>query len=150
MGGLTSILYHHRLIGLDTSIFIYHIQADSRFSPLATTVLESVSQGICQGVTPLLTLMELAVKPLQVGRPDLADEYEIFVSNIPHLDLVRLERPVMRRAALLRAQHRLRPADSLQLAACLEHGATAFFTNDKRLRRLTETEIVVLDDFLDD
>jgi predicted nucleic acid-binding protein len=37
----------------------------------------------------------------------------------------------------------------MQIAACLHHGATAFLTNDMRLRRVTELEVIILNDFLD-
>lgn len=61
--------------------------------------------------------MELAVRPLQLGRPDVADEYEVLVANFPHLTITDIERPTVRRAAELRARHGLRPADALQVAA---------------------------------
>jgi predicted nucleic acid-binding protein len=40
----------------------------------------------------------------------------------------------------------LRTPDALQIAACLAHGAEAFVTNDRRLRRVTEIEVKVLED----
>src|SRR3712207_8357848 len=46
------------------------------------------------------------------------------------------ERSTARRAAELRALHRLRRADALQVATCLQGVATAFVTNDRTLRRL--------------
>jgi predicted nucleic acid-binding protein len=46
-----------------------------------------------------------------------------------------------------RAAYGLRTPDSLQIAACFTHGAEAFVTNDRRLRRVKEIEIVMLDDF---
>jgi hypothetical protein len=35
------------------------------------------------------------------------------------------------------------------MAACIVAGATAFVTNDRRLRRVTELDTIILDDFLD-
>jgi predicted nucleic acid-binding protein len=40
-----------------------------------------------------------------------------------------------------------RIADSLQVAACLDRGATAFVTNDNGLRRVTDLDVLVLADF---
>ena len=57
------------------------------------------------------------------------------------------DRVTARRAAKLRARHRLSLADAFQVASCLQLGATAFLTNDRRLRRVTELEVVLLDDF---
>ena len=53
----------------------------------------------------------------------------------------------MRRAAELRAMHRLSAPDALQVAACLQHGATAFLTNDRKLRRVVEVEGLLLSEF---
>jgi predicted nucleic acid-binding protein len=93
--------------------------------------------------------MEVAVRPLQLGRPDIADEYEILLANYPHLLISDIARSITRRAAALRATHRLKPADAVQVAACIEHGATAFVTNDRDLRRLTEIDVLILGDFLE-
>lgn len=93
--------------------------------------------------------MELTVKPLRIGRPDIADEYRRFLDDFPHLSVVELSRDVIHRGTELRAIHGLRVADALQLAACITNGATAFVTNDLRLRRIQDLEIIMLNDFLD-
>ncbi|MBI2848711.1 MAG: type II toxin-antitoxin system VapC family toxin [Chloroflexi bacterium] len=149
MAGIASFLREHQRIGLDTSVFIYHLEGASRYAPCAGVVFDELARGGFKGVSSVLTLMELVVKPLQLGRPDVADEYEVLVANYPHLVIAEINRPTVRRAAGLRARHGLRPADALQVAACLEHGATAFLTNDRDLRRITETQVVLLEDFVD-
>ena len=89
--------------------------------------------------------MEIAVKPLHMRRPDVAEEYEVLLANYPNLAIAALDRPTVRRAAELRAEYRLRPADALQVAACLEQGATVFLSNDRELRRNTDSTIFPLD-----
>ena len=145
---LATILRRHERVGLDTSVFIYHIEGTARFAEPAGVALEELAHGSFIGVTSVLTLMEIAVKPLQVGRPDVAEEYEVLLANYPNLVLAAIDRPTARRAARLRATHRLRPADALQLASCLEQQAVAFLTNDKDLRRVTEIDVVMLADFV--
>jgi predicted nucleic acid-binding protein len=67
--------------------------------------------------------------------------------HFPHLTLVDVTREVARRAAQLRARHRLRPADALQAATALVGGATALVTNDRSLARLAPAlDVVILDD----
>ena len=148
MGEIAASLRAHRLVGLDTSVFIYHIENVPRYSACTKVVFHKMADGSFEGVTSVLTLMELAVKPLQMGKPDVADEYEVILSNYPHLTLARIDRPTARAAAELRAAHRLRPADSLQIAACIQHGATAFLSNDRDLRRVSEISVLLLEDFL--
>ena len=148
MAGLEAVLRRHELIGLDTSPFIYHIEAAPRYARPAGLVFDELAAGTFAGVTLVLTLMELVVRPLQLGRPEVADDYEVLVANYPNLSVVEIDRLTARRAAELRAVYRLRPAGALQVAACLEHGATAFLTNDRDLRRITDIQVVLLEDFV--
>ena len=149
MGDLAATLQAHARVGLDTSVFIYHMEGSSRFASAAGGALEELARGTFDGVTSVLTLMEVAVKPLQLGRPEVADEYDLLLATYPHLSVVDIDRDVARRAAELRATYRLRPADALQVGACLEHGATAFLTNDRGVRRIGELQALLLEDFVD-
>ena len=147
--GLTSRLQAYDVIGLDTVIFIYHFEAHPRYLPLTTAALSGVAQGERQGVTSVITLMELTVRPHQLERPAVAQHYEALLSHFPHLTMVDVDRAVARRAAELRGRYRVRPADALQVAVSLVYGATAFLTNDRRLARLQPLiDIILLDDFL--
>jgi predicted nucleic acid-binding protein len=60
-----------------------------------------------------------------------------------------LDPALAERAATLRARYQVvRAADAIQLAAALEFGARVFLTNDDRLRRVTEVEVIVLERWL--
>jgi len=139
----------HSRFGLDTSVFIYHIEASSSFSGAASQVLHHVGQHAATGITSVLTLTELLVQPLQSGRRGLAARYEALVRVMPNLVLADVDGEIARQAAVLRATYRLRTPDAVQVAACLAHGATAFVTNDIRLRRIDELAVIVLADYMD-
>jgi predicted nucleic acid-binding protein len=145
---LAAALRQHERIGLDTPIFIYHIEGTTQLAGLAGVALDELAGGAFTGVTSVLTLMEIAVKPLQMRRPDVAEEYEVLLANYPNLVIAAIDRPTARRAAELRAEYRLRPADALQVAACLEQGATAFLSNDRELRRIADLQVWMLADFV--
>jgi predicted nucleic acid-binding protein len=148
MERLREQLAGHAVIGLDTSIFIYHLEAHPRYQPLTQELLAGIQVGRQTAITPTVTVMELTVRPWQIGRPAVAREYETLLVHFPHLTLADVTRDVARRAAQLRARYLLRPADALQVATALVHGATAFVTNDRRLRRLKPVlDIIILDDF---
>lgn len=149
MAGIVTALARHQLVGLDTSVFIYHLEADTPTAEVATAALRAITAGITGGVTSGLSLMELTVKPLRLGRVDVADEYEMLVTNIPNLAVTDLDRSTLRRAAELRATFRLHPADAIQLAACLHHGATAFLTNDRDFRLVDQIEVLLLSTFVE-
>ena len=142
-------LNSHSILGLDTSVFIYHVEAHPRYLPLTHEVLTGVQTGNWEAVTSVITLMELTVHPWRLNLASVALEYEELLIHFPHLVVADVTREVARQAAQLRAHQRIRPADALQVATALVHGATAFVTNDKSLRRLDSLlNVVILDDFV--
>ena len=137
----------HRVLGLDTSILIYHLEAHPVYQPLTQALLSRIESGRWTAVTSTVTLMELTVRPWQLGRPGVARAYEALLVHFPHLAVVDVTRDVARRAAQLRARFNVQPADALQVGTSLVHGATAFVTNDRRLARLSSLlDVVLLDD----
>ena len=149
MGRLREKLIGADIVGLDTSIFIYHLEANPIYVPLTNTVFENLEAGKFQGVISAITLMELTVLPWRMGHENVAREYEAVLVNFPNLSIVDIDRDVARLSAKLRADFNVTPADALQVAASLQAGAKAFLTNDKRLSNLqTVIEILILDDFV--
>jgi predicted nucleic acid-binding protein len=117
MERLSGRLAGHAVIGLDTNIFIYHLEAHPRYQPLTQELLAGIQAGRQTAITSTVTVMELTVRPWQLGRPAVAREYEALLAHFPHLTLADVTRDVARRAAQLRARYRLRPADALQMEA---------------------------------
>ena len=138
----------HARIGLDTAVFIYLIDTASPFSAIAADMFQQLNQQSMTGITSVLTLTELLVKPLQRGRRGLAGRYEALVRSIPGVSVVDIDARIARRAAALRATYATTTADALQIATVLEHGATAFITNDRRLRRVEEIAVILLADHI--
>ena len=139
-----------KVIGLDTSIFIYFLENNARYGPLAQLTINGIEKGKWQGVTSTITLMEITVRPWQLGRESAAREYEAVLVHFPNLSVVDVDRNVARAAAQLRAKYNVSPPDALQIAASLSFGAKAFLTNDKRPSKLQELiDVLVLDDFLE-
>ena len=139
-----------KVIGLDTSIFIYFLEDNLKYGPLAQITINGIEKGKWQGVTSTITLMEISVRPWQLGQETAAREYEAILVHFPNLSIVDIDRNVARTAAQLRAKYNVAPPDALQVAASLSYGAKAFLTNDKRLSRLQELiDVLVLDDFVE-
>jgi len=150
MDRLTERIRSFSVIGLDTAIFIYHFEENPTYLPLTRELLSSIEMGERKGVTSAITLMEIIVKPLALGQIDVARKYEAMLVNFPNLDIVDLDRDVIRQAARLRAEYRIHPPDALQVSASLLYGADAFITNDGLLKRLQDKlEVIILDDFVD-
>jgi predicted nucleic acid-binding protein len=149
MDALEQRLRQHTTIGIDTSIFIYQVEAHPRYLPVAQVVLNTVQKGQVEAVTSVITLMELTVHPWRQQQPVVARQYEALLVHFPHLHLAEVTRDIIRQAAQLRARHNLGAADALQVATTLHYGGTALVTNDSRLARLAgRLDIVLLDEFV--
>jgi len=135
-------------VGVDTPVFIYHLEANKKYAALTQEIFSGMENGKWQGITSAITLIEINVHPWRVGREDVARKYEALLMNFPNLDMVSIDRDVARIAAQLRARFDIRPPDALQVAASLTMGARGFLTNDRRLASLQSlADIVVLDDY---
>jgi predicted nucleic acid-binding protein len=136
-------------LGLDTSLFIYHLEQHPRYLPLTQEIFSSIEAGHRNGITSTITLLEIIVKPLSLGKQYVARKYEALLMNFPNLEIVDLDRDVIRQAALLRAEYHLRPPDALQVSAWVLKGAEVLITNDRQLEGLGEKlSIIILDDLL--
>ncbi len=150
MVSLTQRLARHQLIGLDSALFIYHFEANSKYQTLTKMILRGVEQGAYSAVTSTVTIMEMTVHPWRAGRPDIAREYEALLAHFPNLKVAEVTRGAARKAAQFRAAYNIRPADALQVATALVNGATAWLSNDKKLKRLgAEIEVIILEDFVE-
>jgi predicted nucleic acid-binding protein len=146
LGALASALAGHRLVALDTSVWIYHFEGSVAYGQVADSVLEAVTQGRIGAVASELVLLELLVAPLKKGSQDVADEIELALLHFPHLQLAPVTRAVLVRAAGIRARYGLRTPDAIMLATAVESGATLAVTNDSAWRKVDEIEVLLLRD----
>jgi predicted nucleic acid-binding protein len=148
MKRLQDFLKNHSLIGLDTSIFIYHLEDHPRYSPLTEVIFNTLEKGINRGVTSYLTLIEILVKPKTEGLLHVARDYEYYLTTFPNLTFCEMGLDVARKASDVRAAERMKAPDAIQLATAIVYGATAFLTNDRIFERVKGIDILILDKFL--
>ena len=123
------------------------IEEDPVFLPLVLPIFREIDQGEREAVSSALTLLEVLVVPYRAGDVELAEKYEALLARSRGLRLVELDRVQLRSAAKLRALHRVRTPDALQLAAALTTRCGAFLTNDRDLPEIPGLRIVQLRDF---
>lgn len=137
-------LGRHRRTLIDTRVWIYHFEQNPVFSKAAGAVLERLEDGRFEGIASELTLLEIIVRPLELERQDVADEYEILLTRWPNLRLEPVTRDVLLEAARLRAAHGLKTPDAIVLATGLQAGATLAVSNDRAWRRVSGIETMLL------
>jgi predicted nucleic acid-binding protein len=145
---LRQFLRGHRRLALDTSVFIYQLEANGRYVHLTDLVLAWVEQPGHAGLTSTITMTELLVPSYREKDVHRVDEFYGLLSAYPNLRWIAPDLEIADIAARLRAEHRLRTPDALQAATACKEQATGFVTNDPVFQRVTEFETAVLDRFL--
>jgi predicted nucleic acid-binding protein len=131
-------------VGLDTGPLIYYIEEHPDFLAKVRPFFEAAERNEFRIVTSFVTLIEVLVRPLREGRPDLAEEYRDILLHSPALIAIPLDEGIAEEAAGLRARHNIRTPDALQVATAIRAGASWFLTNDAELANLPEIPVLVL------
>jgi predicted nucleic acid-binding protein len=143
---LAQFLRRHRVLAADTMVFIYHLQEHPRYVPATQVILDAWEAGSHQGVTSIITLAEVLVKPLRDGNDMAAEDYRRLLTTFPNLRLYDVTQSIAEAAARLRAVHGQPMPDMIQIATAVIAGATGFVSNDPTFKRIKDLEILMLDD----
>jgi len=143
---LIEFLDRHRVIGLDTRPFIYHLETHPRYGPLTATLFAWLERRGASAVTSTITMTELLVHPYRKNDIDRVNSIYAATSTYPNLRWVATTLAIADEAARLRATYGLRTPDAIQIATAMSAGATGFVSNDKGCGRVAELEILRLDD----
>ena len=145
---LSAFLRRHRRIGLDTSIFIYELEANDRYVALADRVFAWIEQPGHTAVTSTITMAELLVQPYRESDEARVDQFYGLLTTYPHLDWIAPDLEIADMAARLRALHRLKTPDAVQAATAARSQATGFVTNDAVFERVEAFETLLFDQLL--
>ena len=132
------------VVGVDTTCFIHHFEANVTFGRAAGELFGAVEAGFLRARVSVVALTEILTLPLREGRKDLVGAYRDVFESFPNLALVEVDAEVALSAAELRASLGLRTPDALHVASALASGAGAFVTSDARLRTPEGLRLVLL------
>lgn len=139
----------HQVTGLDTMIFIYSMESRKPYIPLLRSIFNYIEGGFVKGVTSTITLLEILVKPIKDQNITAVKDYRFLLNNFPNLKMVSIDQRVAEKGAELRAKYGIRTPDAIQVAAAIENQATIFLSNDSKLKKVKEIEIVMLKEMTD-
>ncbi len=145
---LASKLNGYQRVALDTAPFIYHFEDNPQYVSLTRELFNRIEKGQLMAITSALTLTEVLTGPKSEGDKDLVAKYQRVFGVFPNLHITAIDIQVAVRAADLRANFGLKTPDALQLAVATGEGAQLFVTNDSRLKKVSDIEILVLDDYV--
>ena len=132
VSGLLAQLNDARRIFIDSMIFVYALEDHPHYAPLSVAVLQHVESGRCPGVTSALTLAELLTAPARSGDRGAMRDYELYLTNFPHLAILPFTADMAGLVARLRATTGLRTPDAIQLAVARTAGCDVIVSNDRQ------------------
>jgi predicted nucleic acid-binding protein len=146
--GLDELLARHARIGLDANLFIYLFETVGPEADAVRALLNIADAAETTIVVASLALAEVAVYPATIGDAVMADRYADAIRSVNRLHVVPLTADIAIDAGILRGLHGLSLPDAIHLASARQAGASAFVTNDQRLRRLPKLDVIQLTDLV--
>lgn len=132
---------------LDTAPVIYFVENNPVYRQRVQAIFELVDAGSLEVVTSPITLSECLVYPFRLQQTKAIDQFRELLVNGPNVVFVVIDQFIAEKASQLRAQYNLTLPDALQAATALLAGCDAFLTNDPVIKRVTELNVLVLDDW---
>ncbi|HUK88872.1 MAG TPA: PIN domain-containing protein, partial [Blastocatellia bacterium] len=114
--------------------------------PVTEFVFDQIDNGYMTAVTSPVTLAECLVVPYRTGDAKLQQDFLDLIVYGNNTVFVSVDREVGRRAAEIRAAHNITLPDALQIATALVAGCQGLLTNDATLKRVTQLNVIVLDE----
>lgn len=131
---------------VDTAPVIYYVEENERYLPLVQIVFDRLDTGLLTAVTSPITLAECLVMPYRLKNVDLRQAFADLITGGSGTEFALLDHKQAERAAELRARYNLSLTDAFQVAIALTTNCDAFLTNDIALKRVTEINVIVLDE----
>ena len=135
-------------ICIDTAPVIYFIEENPKYRNVIRPVFVEIDLGNIEAITSTITLLEVLVHPLRVGNETLAGKYREILLFSEGLTTIEILHEISEIASRLRAKYSIRTPDAIQIAVGIRYGASKFLTNDPNLKKVSDIEVLVLDDYL--
>jgi len=128
----------------DTAPFIYWLENHREFYPKVVRLVVEAHERDATFLTSVLSYCEFCVKPQQQERFELIEDFKNLLEALD-CPMLPISVEIATKAYQFRAKYTaLKTVDALQLAVAIESGCQKFVTNDRRLKQVTEIEIVVI------
>jgi len=143
---IPALLGRHQRIGIDSNVLIYLMEGSSPLADTAGALLDALAAGEATGVLSALAVAEVATGPARAGDAAMVQRYANELTSLENVEVVATGAEMAVEAALIRGSGPLTLADATHLATARLAGATAFVTNDRRIRSIARLEILYLDE----
>jgi predicted nucleic acid-binding protein len=136
-------------ICIDTAPIIYFIEKHPKYLNLIRPIFAQIDAGKIEAITSTITLLEVLVQPIRRNNNSLAERYREILLYSEGLTTFEILHDVSEMSSKLRAKYSIKTPDAIQIAVGLLYGADKFITNDQALKKVSDIDVLVLDDFLE-
>lgn len=132
----------YKSVSLDTNIFIYYFQKNPQFGSLTKNLFQYLFKSKKQVFTSSISLTEI----LSVKAPlTLINKLQQEILSIPFLNIISVNNDIAIEAARIRRDNFSLP-DAIQLATAKFAKAKVFITNDERLKKFKDLQVVLINE----
>jgi predicted nucleic acid-binding protein len=133
---------------LDTCVFIYLLENNKILSDKAVNFLEYSIENKVELITSTVTNMEFCVKPYQNDAYNVIEKFKELLIEF-NVTMYGINLQISDLASKIRAKYRvLKGMDALQIASAKYYDCDKFVTNDKRIKSISEVDILLIDEWL--
>lgn len=136
----------NRRVAIDANVLIYLLEDAGSLAEVGQALLEAAEGGRIALVLASLGLAEVCAGPARHGDLAQVERYAEAIGSMPGLRIQPLTAEVAVAAGVIRGAREISLADATHLASARAAGATAFVTNDRRVRGSARLPVVYLDE----
>jgi predicted nucleic acid-binding protein len=135
-------------VAFDATVFVYLFESTGQLAAAAIAMANAVSARRLTGVVSSVALAEVIVRPIRIGDDTMGERYADAIRSIENRHVVPVTIEIAVEAGFVRGRTSLTLADAIHLAMARQAGASAFVTNDRRLRSMPELAVIQLADLV--
>jgi predicted nucleic acid-binding protein len=136
----------HSSVGIDSNVFVYLFESSGSIGQAASKAVDALSGR--KLVFASIGLLEVLGGPARVDDRALMERYVDEIRSIDGITIVDLDPDIAFAAASERARTGMTLGDAIHIATARLTGATAFLTNDTRIRPAFGLEVIPLAEFV--
>lgn len=136
----------HKRVGLDSNVLIYLLEDAGRLGESAGALLDAIAQGEAVGILSAIALTEACAGPAKAGDMTLVERVADELRSLENTQIVDVSADIAVDGAVIRGARSANTPDAIHLACARAGGATAFVTNDRRIKASPQLQVLYLDE----
>jgi predicted nucleic acid-binding protein len=136
----------HARVGIDSNVLIYLLEDSGQLGQKAGTVLDAIARGEAVGILSVIALTEACAGPASARELALVERVADEIRSLENTEIIDVSADIAVDGAVIRTGRSLSTPDAIHLASARAAQATAFVTNDRRIKSSPQLEVLYLDE----